>query len=79
MTRRERIADWISGGALTHYRSLWLRTKTKYFDELSRRQAVIADRHARERALRAIIERGNTASPNSTVKAMVRIAREGIE
>ena len=85
MTLRERIADVISGGALSAakgdrdaWKKAYREVKADYVSsccQSDRGWHVASKAH---NALRAIIERGNTASPNSTVKAMVRIAKEGL-
>lgn len=71
MTLRERIADWISGGALS--RTGWALAVNQKLAK------TYIDLHGENlKTLRAIIERGNTASPNGTVKAMQAIAREAL-
>ena len=70
MTLRERIADLITGGALS--RALWSLGVNQ---ELAKRYMGL---HAADReTLRAIIAQ-DTPHANATVKRMVRIAKEGL-
>jgi hypothetical protein len=64
MTLRERLAGWISGGALTRKRGDLL-----YFIEAASK---------RREALNAITAQ-ETPSANATVRRMVRIAREALK
>ena len=84
MTLRERIADWISGGALTLARYERDRNKAaadraldKWDNALDRYTALMAHRFALQRALRAIIE---CDRPPSTPKEhrMIAIARDAL-
>lgn len=67
MTIRERIADWISGGALTQARLSKALAKFMHRLELDR-SAEQKDRLSRIAAL-------ETPSANATVRKMARIAR----
>lgn len=82
MTLREKVADWISGGALSAMYSEMKAAMQRSVDAEKARDAAYAERSEiqwrLQWRLRAIIERGDTAKPNGTVKAMVRIAREGL-
>lgn len=85
MTLREKIADIISGGSLSreHRRRVgweWLyRSAREDYESCCNESDKGWGRAAvAHNVLRAIIERGNTASPNSTVKAMVQLAKEGL-
>jgi hypothetical protein len=71
MTFRERLADWISGGALTRARDdvEWLDRKRKQWAD----RAIV-----RDDALRRIAAEEKPTS-NATVRRMARIAREAIE
>jgi hypothetical protein len=78
MTLRERIADWISGGALS------LREVLVDGWELVYRIETDAHRRAEEKArlLQAKLDRiaaCETPGANATVRRMARIAREGME
>lgn len=72
MTLRERIADWISGGFVSHYN----RRMEAHEATIERLNKANWDMCL---ALLKVIERGNTKAPNSTVRDMVRIAQEGLE
>lgn len=85
MTLRERIADWIGGGALTrakHGMRQWRVDVYGYMDKLDFYEA-----QAREQSHRAYLmqERLNriaaceTPNANGTVRRMARIAREAME
>ena len=85
MTLRERIADWISGGALTKALNEYDRisgVNAPWFDRWSkaidRSTDMMAHRFALQRALRAIVdcERPNA---NATERRMVEIAREALK
>ena len=113
MTLRDRIADWISGGALSEAREDYRAERAAFvqadtalaplriaLDEQRRISSsidadLVATDEALDRmgqaasdwrdeaerltaALAAIIAAGDTANPNSTVRRMVRIAREAI-
>lgn len=85
MGLRERLADWISGGELSNLkrqRNMWERLYRNQKEDFDKLRDTKDDAYRmfwyRDDALRAIIERGNTASPNSTVKAMVQLAKEGL-
>ena len=85
MTFRDKLADWISGGALTRARE-W----SEYEAELARRAekrasdwkdnaAILAMRcHKAHDALDAIAAEEKPTS-NATVKRMARMAREALE
>jgi hypothetical protein len=78
MTLRERLADWISGGALT-------RARISEHEEWE--AAIFAEAQARNASLKAYVlqERLNriaameTPNANATVKRMAKIAREAQE
>ena len=85
MTLRERIADWISGGALTLALNEYDRSNgvnAPWFDKLSkaidRSTDMMTHRFALQRALRKIIE-CETPSANSTVRRMAAIARDALK
>ena len=85
MTLRERIADWISGGALTLARYERDRNKAaadraldKWDNALDRYTALMAHRFALQKAMRAIIE-CETPSANATVRRMAAIARDALK
>ena len=85
MTLRERIADWISGGALTKALNEYDRisgVNAPWFDKLSkaidRSTDMMAHRFALQKAMRAIIE-CETPSANATVRRMAAIAREALK
>jgi len=67
MTFRERIADWISGGALTH--EIWVRKRLTdlagVLTDLAKERADQLDRIAAE----------EKPTSNATVRRMARIAR----
>ena len=71
MTWRERLADWISGGALS---DAWAETRLheKLWDEASDREYLCT------KALRDIAAM-ETPNANATVKRMVRRAWEALE
>jgi hypothetical protein len=71
MTLRERLADWIGGGALTEERLF----RKSAEDQWALRQD--AD-EKKASALRAIIA-CKTLRANATVRRMVRIAREALK
>lgn len=71
MTLRERIADWISGGALT----CAARLAKAATDEMVKKHNMAVDRG--EALLQIAAQETPTA--NSTVKRMARIAREAIK
>ena len=85
MTLRERIADWISGGALTEARDERDRNKSaadraldKWDEAVDRSTYMMAHRFALQKAMRAIIE-CETPRPNATERRMVAIAREALK
>jgi hypothetical protein len=71
MTLRERLADWISGGALTR-----AMDDAQWFDSKRRQWADFAI--VRDDALHAIAAM-ETPKANATVKRMAKIAREAME
>ena len=81
MTLRERIADWISGGALTQAR-VTLEGETKLLNEaqewgkwLKASNLQYAENRARLKARLDRIASQETEGANATVKRMARIAR----
>ena len=78
MTLRERLADWISGGALTQAR----RDAERHLDDaeywLSESMKDDVKFGEMLAALRAIIAQ-ETPNANATVRRMVRIAREALK
>jgi hypothetical protein len=78
MTLRERLADWISGGALTRAR----KDAQRHFDDAEYwiSESMEEDVKFGEMlaALRAIIAQ-ETPSANATVRRMVRIARDALK
>ena len=85
MTLRERIADWISGGALTRAKHDADYAWSEYQDVLAKWS--FSEAQAREQSHRAYLmqERLNriaaceTPNANATVRRMARIAREEME
>lgn len=83
MTLRERIADWISGGMLTFYKSGWERSSALAQDRNSSSWQAEALRHYEDclrlnvdlRAIAAL----ETPHANATVRKMARIAREAVK
>lgn len=70
MTLREKIADWITGGAL----SAW---KDAYRDQDARIMGLLASNcRLRDRLCEIIAQ--DTPSANATVKRMVKIAKGGL-
>lgn len=67
MTLREKIADWISGGALSEARKMWVTYELRSNLSFDKRAA----------ALKQIIAQ-ETPSANATVKRMANIAREAL-
>lgn len=78
MTFRERIADWISGGALTRERALCRFWANAYDREFRRHTGQIHSRSRLDHALHRIAAEEKPTS-NATVKRMARIAREALE
>lgn len=71
MTFRERLADWISGGALSRE-----MCRTNMFRDLFHKYGDISTKYSF--ALRQIAEQ-ETPTANATVKRMARIAREALK
>ncbi len=74
MTLRERIADWISGGAL---RRAWLDAARHEAGDMLRGFAEARADLLQERLNR--IAACETPGANSTVRRMAKIAREAVE
>lgn len=68
MTFREKLADWISGGALSFEREGWRRCR-------SLRESNI-QRECDLRSALAQIARMETERANATVRCMAKVARE---
>jgi len=85
MTLRERIADWISGGALTRARIAEKAWRSEAYDCMVK--TTFAEAQARDQSRRAYIRQEQlnriaaceTPSSNGTVRRMARIAREALE
>lgn len=72
MTWRERLADWISGGAVT-------RAKKNKFDDV---QLIVGSLVVQRNKCKSTLERiaaMETPGANATVKRMARLAREALE
>lgn len=78
MNKRERLADWISGGALTRARNERKEWQTGYMDRLSDLDAANVYAVRCGFALHDIIAM-QTPGANATVRRMVRRAKEGLE
>ena len=84
MTIREKLADWISGGALTmaRYEREKIRDElARCSDELTSAWHVLANRDEVSERLRndmRQIASLETPSANATVRKMARIAREAL-
>ena len=68
MTFREKLADWISGGALTRERQSTLKNAMFVAEILMRNASALYKIAAME-----------TPKANATVRRMARIAREALE
>lgn len=82
MTWRERLADWISGGALTFHKDGWERSSALYEDAISQLWDCRGDAGAADDGLIAAlrdIAAMETPNANATVKRMARRAREALE
>lgn len=77
MTWRERLADWISGGALTRARNHCVIITAEGSAYVSK-GTIAADNAKLQQALRDIAAM-ETAGANGTVKRMARLAREALE
>lgn len=85
MTLREKIADWISGGALTRARAAEKARRSVAYDCMAK--AMFVEAQARDQSRRAYIRQEQlnriaaceTPSANGTVRRMARIAREALE
>lgn len=78
MNWRERLANLISGGALTRYRDAWLTAEYGIEQATDAYQA--ADKEAaRYKAALERIAAMETPGANGTVKKMARAAREALE
>jgi hypothetical protein len=78
MTFREKLADWISGGALTRAREIdemMEQSRVRWRDLAFDCTASVKNL---EHALR-LIEAEEKPTSNATVKRMARIAREALE
>ena len=85
MNWRERLADWISGGAVSNLRDelLWMKDwrdfwADQYQSSLDRTDAISRSNNRMDDALRAIAAM-ETPGANGTVKRMARAAREALE
>lgn len=79
MTIRERLADWISGGALTaaqRQEDVWFRIAMNAQNQAEAK--VRENSGGLEAALRGIIMH-ETPRANATVRRMARIAREALK
>lgn len=78
MTFRERLADWISGGALSRARDVRDKALDRLSREIDRRCDWIDERHKYRSALREIAA-CETPNANATVRRMAKIAKEALE
>ena len=78
MTLREKLADWISGGALTRARA-HLALSHDQGDAWMERSFVFEDRNRASRNALRTIAAMETTSANATVKRMAKTAREALE
>ena len=77
MTIREKLADWISGGALTDETNARISTEK----HLKRSQDLLYTEVAENEDLRVVLRRIadlETPHANATVRKMARIAREAL-
>lgn len=77
MTLRERLADWISGGALSRARGECVLISGDGVSYVTR-ESVLSDSAMLFEALSRIAS-CETPSANATVRRMARIAREALE
>jgi hypothetical protein len=78
MTLRERLADWISGGALTRANERQNRAADATFAQIDKTIAFMDRAFDAEGALRAIAAM-ETPGANATVRRMARTAREALK
>ena len=71
MTPRDKLADWISGGALTFHKNGWARSSALHSETKGRNFCFSA-------ALCQIRDM-ETPNANATVKRMAKIAREALK
>ena len=71
MTLRERLADWISGGALTFHKNGWARSSALFSSAFDERE------NARDALL--CIAAMETPKANATVRRMAKVARDAME
>lgn len=95
MTLHKRIADWISGGELSHCKAGWDRTfailheaklmndglleQVNAMTEIREQQQGLIDSMAALEAAMNRIAACETPGANATVRRMARIAREALE
>lgn len=78
MTLRERIADWISGGALVWGEHRAMVAENAFSDEYEEHLKTYESNVTMVQALQSIIE-CETPSANATVRRMSAIAREALK
>ena len=78
MTFRERLADWISGGALTFHKNGWARSSALYSEAMADVRGYKEISADMVNALHRIAAEEKPTS-NATVRRMARIAREALE
>jgi len=78
MTLRERLADWISGGALTFHKNGWARSSAMYSEAMA---DVMGYKEIAADLINALdaIAAMETPNANATVKRMAKAAREALE
>ena len=77
MTIREKLADWISGGALTDERNARISTEKHLKRSQDLLYTEVSENEDLRDALRQIASL-ETPSANATVRKMARIAREAL-
>lgn len=84
MTFREKLADWISGGALTRYRrrqddahDMYQEAKENYRSGFGKRYEAVIELDKMIAVLYSIVAQEKPTS-NATVKRMARMAREAL-
>ena len=77
MTIREKLADWISGGAMTDERNARISTEKHLKRSQDLLYTEVAENEDLRDALRHIAAL-ETPSANATVRKMARIAREAL-
>lgn len=78
MTLQERIADWISGGALSLHKENSKFRLRRWMEEEAEHTKTLNDARKIIRAVQSIAA-CETPGANATVRRMARIAREALE